>query len=335
MKLTPLTAINPIDGRYINKTYCLQNYFSEAALIKFRLQVEVEYFIALCNSPIKQLNDFPNEKFIELRNLYIKFKEEDAQEIKNIEKITNHDVKAVEYFLKDKFKELAIDKFKEFIHFGLTSQDINNTAVPYSVKQAVEKLYLPKLHEVLNLLKVRIKQWEKIPLLARTHGQAASPTRMGKEIEVFVERIEKQIELLERIPFTAKFGGATGNFNAHHIAFPKINWKSFSNKFISTALDLKRQKTTTQIEHYDNLAALMDNISRINTIFIDFSRDIWTYVSMDYFQQKIKKERLDHQQCRIKSTQLILKMLKEILEWPMQSLGFFLQNFLFQDYKEI
>ncbi len=289
MALTPLTAVTPIDGRYISKTSSLQAYFSEAALIKFRVKVEIEYFIALCNSSIIQLNHFPNNKFSELRDLYTNFKESDAQRIKDIESITNHDVKAVEYFIKEEFDKLGLQEFKEFIHFGLTSQDINNTAVPYSIKEAINKVYLPQLTKIITLLKDRALQWKAIPLLARTHGQAASPTRMGKEIQVFVERIEKQLFLLETIPFSAKFGGATGNFNAHHVAFPEIDWVSFSNNFTADALGLERQQTTTQIEHYDNLAALMDNISRINTILIDFSRDIWTYVSMDYFKQKIKQ----------------------------------------------
>ena len=289
MALTPLTAITPIDGRYISKTSSLQAYFSEAALIKFRVHVEIEYFIALCNNSITQLNHFPSNKFSKLRDLYLNFKEEDAQRIKDIESITNHDVKAVEYFIKEEFDKLGLGEFKEFIHFGLTSQDINNTAIPYSIKEALEKVYLPKLTEVIDLLKERVVEWNTIPLLARTHGQAASPTRMGKEIQVFVERIEKQLELLKTIAFNAKFGGATGNFNAHHVAFPKIDWKKFANNFTASAFNLERQQTTTQIEHYDNLAALMNNISRINTILIDFSRDIWTYVSMDYFKQKIKK----------------------------------------------
>jgi len=289
MSLTSLNAITPIDGRYISKTSSLQEYFSESALIKFRVQVEIEYFIALCNSSILQLNHFPADKFPGLRSLYSNFSEQDAQRIKDIESITNHDVKAVEYFIKEKFDKLGLEEFKEFIHFGLTSQDINNTAVPYSIKEAVENVFLPKLTEVLDLLNSRAEEWKNIPLLARTHGQAASPTRMGKEIKVFSERIEKQLSLLSTIPFSAKFGGATGNFNAHHVAFPEIDWVNFANNFTKDALNLERQQTTTQIEHYDNLAALMDNISRINTILIDFSRDIWTYVSMDYFKQKIKK----------------------------------------------
>jgi len=289
MSLTSLNAITPIDGRYISKTSSLQEYFSESALIKFRVQVEIEYFITLCNSSILQLNHFPTDKFPGLRSLYSNFSEQDAQRIKDIESITNHDVKAVEYFIKEKFDKLGLEEFKEFIHFGLTSQDINNTAVPYSIKEAVENVFLPKLTEVLDLLNSRVEEWKNIPLLARTHGQAASPTRMGKEIKVFSERIEKQLSLLSTIPFNAKFGGATGNFNAHHVAFPEIDWVNFANDFTKDALNLERQQTTTQIEHYDNLAALMDSISRINTILIDFSRDIWTYVSMDYFKQKIKK----------------------------------------------
>ncbi|MEC9209953.1 MAG: adenylosuccinate lyase [Bacteroidota bacterium] len=289
MDLTPLTAITPIDGRYISKTSSLQAYFSEAALIKFRVQVEIEYFIALCSVSIKQLNHFPSDKFSDLRDLYINFKEDDAQRVKDIENITNHDVKAVEYFLKEEFNKLGLEEFKEFIHFGLTSQDVNNTAIPYSIKEAVEKVYLPKLTKIVDLLKIRAEEWNEIPLLAKTHGQAASPTRMGKEIQVFIERIEKQLDLLKTIPFNAKFGGATGNFNAHHIAFPEIEWIKFANDFTANTFNLQRQQTTTQIEHYDNLAALMGNISRINTILIDFSRDIWAYISMDYFKQKIKK----------------------------------------------
>ena len=287
MKLTPLTAITPIDGRYISKTYKLQEYFSESALIKFRIQVEIEYFIALCKNSIPQLDHFPKNKFKDLRGLYINFNENDAKRIKDIETTTNHDVKAVEYFIKEQFDKLKLEEFKEFIHFGLTSQDINNTAVPYSIKEAMEKVYLPQIKNIISLLKERAKEWERIPLLAHTHGQAASPTRMGKEIKVFVERIENQLILLENIPFNAKFGGATGNFNAHHVSFPDIDWKKFSNNFINEKLGLKRQQTTTQIEHYDNLAALMNSLARINTILIDFSRDIWTYISMNYFKQKI------------------------------------------------
>ena len=289
MKLTPLNAITPIDGRYSSKTSSLQEFFSESGLIKYRIMVEIEYFIALCEINISQLNHFPSEKYSTLRNIYINFTDADAQKVKEIESVTNHDVKAVEYFIKEKFYELGLQEFKEFIHFGLTSQDINNTAVPYSIKEAVKNIYIPKLNEIIDLLKKRAEEWKTIPLLSRTHGQAASPTRMGKEIMVFIERIENQLQLLEKIPFSAKFGGATGNFNAHHVAFSEINWKTFANNFTKDILGLERQKTTTQIEHYDNLAALMHNISRINTILIDLSRDIWSYISLDYFKQEIKE----------------------------------------------
>ena len=289
MSLSPLNAIGPIDGRYNSKTKDLQNYFSEASLIKFRVKVEIEYFIALCNSSIIQLNHFPSEKFKELRKIYSNFNNDDAQRIKEIESITNHDVKAVEYFIKEEFKKLKLEEFNEFIHFGLTSQDINNTAVPYSIKKALEEIILPEISNLIKLIEKYANIWSDISMLARTHGQAASPTRMGKEMMVFVERLKNQLLLMNKIPHTAKFGGATGNFNAHHVAFPDINWVDFSNDFLKSSLELKRQQTTTQIEHYDNLAAIMNNLSRINTILIDFSRDIWTYVSMDYFKQKINK----------------------------------------------
>ena len=290
MKYSPLDAISPIDGRYNSKTKELQKYFSESSLIKYRVQVEIEYFIALCNSSIIQLNHFPSEKFNLLREIYSNFSSEDAKRIKKIESTTNHDVKAVEYFIKEKFNELSLSEFNEFIHFGLTSQDINNTAVPFSIKKSLEEVFYPELLELIKTLENKADEWNNIPMLARTHGQAASPTRMGKEIRVFVERINNQFKLLNEIPHTAKFGGATGNFNAHHIAFPEINWFDFANNFLKDSLDLSRQQTTTQIEHYDNLAAIMNNISRINTILIDFSRDIWAYVSIDYFKQKIKKD---------------------------------------------
>ena len=289
MKYSPLDAISPIDGRYNSKTKELQKYFSESSLIKYRVQVEIEYFIALCNSSIIQLNHFPSEKFNLLREIYSNFSSEDAKRIKEIESTTNHDVKAVEYFIKEKFNELSLSEFNEFIHFGLTSQDINNTAVPFSIKKSLEEVFYPELLELIKTLENKADEWN-IPMLARTHGQAASPTRMGKEIRVFVERINNQFKLLNEIPHTAKFGGATGNFNAHHVAFPEINWFDFANNFLKDSLDLSRQQTTTQIEHYDNLAAIMNNISRINTILIDFSRDIWAYVSIDYFKQKIKKD---------------------------------------------
>ena len=290
MKYSPLDAISPIDGRYNSKTKELQKYFSESSLIKYRVQVEIEYFIALCSSSIIQLNHFPSEKFNLLREIYSNFSSEDAKRIKEIESTTNHDVKAVEYFIKEKFNELSLTEFNEFIHFGLTSQDINNTAIPFSIKKSLEEVFYPELLELIKTLENKADEWNNIPMLARTHGQAASPTRMGKEIRVFVERINNQIKLLNEIPHTAKFGGATGNFNAHHVAFPEINWFNFANNFLKDSLDLSRQQTTTQIEHYDNLAAIMNNISRINTILIDFSRDIWAYVSIDYFKQKIKKD---------------------------------------------
>ena len=289
MTLSSLTAISPIDGRYNSKTKSLQKYFSESALIKYRIKVEVEYFISLCQIPLSQLREFPSDKFNDLRNLYKDFSMDSAKRIKEIEIVTNHDVKAVEYLIKEEFDNLGLSQFKEFIHFGLTSQDINNTAVPLSIKDAFNNVFFPELTSVLDKLKELSENWKDIPMLARTHGQAASPTKLGKEIYVFVERVEKQIELMNSIPFSAKFGGATGNFNAHHVAFPEINWKEFGNNFVENSLELKRQQTTTQIEHYDNLAALMDSIKRINNILIDLSRDIWTYVSMDYFKQSIKK----------------------------------------------
>ena len=289
MTLNSLTAISPIDGRYNSKTKSLQKYFSESALIKYRIKVEVEYFISLCELPLSQLKEFPSDKFDDLRCLYKDFSIDSAKRIKEIESVTNHDVKAVEYLIKEEFDNLGISQYKEFIHFGLTSQDINNTAVPISIKDAFNDVFIPELTSVLDKLKELSDKWKDIPMLSRTHGQAASPTKLGKEIYVFVERIEKQIELMNNIPFSAKFGGATGNFNAHHIAYPEINWKDFADNFVENSLELKRQQTTTQIEHYDNLAALMDSIKRINNIFIDLSRDIWTYVSMDYFKQSIKK----------------------------------------------
>ena len=289
MALNALSAISPIDGRYSKKTESLKQYFSEEALIKYRILVEVEYFIALCNLPLPQLKEFPAKKIQLLRKLYTDFNNEDAKKIKEIEAITNHDVKAVEYFIKEKFDKLGLEDFKEFIHFGLTSQDINNTAIPLSIKNAMNENYLPQIKKIVAKLKANAKQWKDVAMLARTHGQAASPTKLGKEIMVFVERIENQLALLNKIPFSAKFGGATGNFNAHHLAYPEIDWVNFANNFTSSVFGLQRQQTTTQIEHYDNLAALMDNLSRINTILIDFAKDIWTYISMDYFKQKIKE----------------------------------------------
>jgi adenylosuccinate lyase len=289
MEVAQISAISPVDGRYWKQTESLSFYLSEAALITYRVFVEIEYFIALCEIPLPQLKDFDKSRYEDLRKIYSDFSVKEALETKKIEKITNHDVKAVEYYIKKKFDALDLGKYKEFIHFGLTSQDINNTATPYTVKMAFEEVLQPSLSEFLKILQSKAKEWKKIPMLARTHGQPASPTFLGKEIFVFVERIKNQMDLLKKIPFTAKFGGATGNFNAHHIAYPEIDWIDFADSFIRTSLSMKRQKTTTQIEHYDNLAALFDNLKRINTILIDFSRDTWTYISMDYFKQKIKE----------------------------------------------
>jgi adenylosuccinate lyase len=289
MKLSVLNAISPVDGRYRKTTESLAYYFSEAAFINYRIFVEIEYFIALCKIPLPQLKDFDNNLFEKLRAISRDFTFEEAQLVKDIEKTTNHDVKAVEYYLKKKFEDFGLKQYKEFIHFGLTSQDINNTAVPYALKLAYYDVLKPLYTELLNKLIHRSKEWKKIPMLARTHGQPASPTMLGKEIYVFAERLKNQFDLLEEIPFSAKFGGATGNFNAHHVAYPEINWIEFANNFVKTHLGLKRQKTTTQIEHYDNMAAFFDNLKRINTILIDLNRDIWTYISMDYFKQKIKE----------------------------------------------
>ena len=289
MSIHSLKAITPIDGRYASKTSSLISYFSEEALIKYRIQVEIEYFIALVELKLPQLSSFDNALFPKLRTIYTHFSTDDAQKIKNIEKVTNHDVKAVEYFIKEKFDALKLNEFKEFIHFGLTSQDVNNTAVPLSIKDAMNDVYVPYLVELKNKLTTLATDWEEIPMLARTHGQPASPTRLGKEIEVFVIRIEEQFNLLNDIKSAAKFGGATGNFNAHKIAYPTIDWKDFAQKFVHDKLGLYHSFPTTQIEHYDHMAALFDCLKRINTIIIDLDRDIWTYVSMDYFKQKIKK----------------------------------------------
>ena len=289
MSTPSLNAISPIDGRYHDQTAELSAYFSEEALMKYRLLVEIEYYITLWELPLPMLNLAPKPDFEKLRAIYIHFSSEDALNIKAKEKITNHDVKALEYFLKEKLGENSLDDFKELIHFGLTSQDINNTAFPLALKDAVTKIYLPLLDKVVMRLKELADQWKDIPMLSRTHGQAASPTRLGKEFMVFVERIEAQLMLLNQIPFSAKFGGATGNFNAHHVAFPEIDWKDFANKFISVKLGLNRQQFTTQIEHYDNLCAFFDTQKRINNILIDLNRDIWTYISLDYFNQEIKK----------------------------------------------
>ena len=289
MNLTKLNAISPIDGRYRGEIESLANYFSEEALIKYRVRVEIEYFIALCEIPLPQLEDFNTSLFEDLRKIYIDFSTEDAQKIKDIEKITNHDVKAVEYFIKEKFDTLKLQKYKEFIHFGLTSQDINNTAIPLSIKEAVKDVYIPQYFEVLEKLQELVIEWKDISMLARTHGQPASPTRLGKEVEVFVVRLKEQFNLLNNIPNAAKFGGATGNYNAHKVAYPAINWKEFGSKFVQEQLGLQHSFPTTQIEHYDHMAALFDCLKRINTIIVDLDRDFWTYVSMDYFKQKIKK----------------------------------------------
>lgn len=288
MQLTELNAISPIDGRYRNKTVSLSAYFSEEALIKYRVLIEVEYFIALCKAGIPQLAGIDKNIFPELRKMYENFSADDAQWIKNTEKTTNHDVKAVEYFIKAKFDTLGLEQYKEFIHFGLTSQDINNTAIPLSTKEAYDKVYLPLLIQVIQKLKELAIEWKDVPMLARTHGQPASPTRLGKEILVFVQRLEEQMRLLYNIPFAAKFGGATGNYNAHKIAYPNNDWKSFGTNFVEDILGLHHSFPTTQIEHYDHFAAFFDALKRINTILIDLDRDIWTYVSMDYFKQKIK-----------------------------------------------
>lgn len=288
MTLTPLNAISPIDGRYRSKTIALANYFSEESLIKYRVLVEIEYFIALCNIPLPQLASFDASLYDDLRSIYEEFSAEDAKAIKEIEKVTNHDVKAVEYFIKEKFDTLGISQYKEFIHFGLTSQDINNTAIPLSIKEAIQQVYLPELVKVLEKLKALATEWATVSMLARTHGQPASPTRLGKEIEVFITRIEAQVETMAVIPHAAKFGGATGNFNAHKVAYPAIDWKAFGNDFVERILGLHHSFPTTQIEHYDHVAGIFDGLKRINTILIDLNRDFWTYISMDYFKQKIK-----------------------------------------------
>ncbi len=288
MTLNSLTAISPVDGRYRSKTAGLDEYFSEFALIRYRVKVEVEYFIALCELPLPQLVDFDHKYFPTLRSFYEEFTTEDAQEIKDIEKVTNHDVKAVEYFLKRRFDELDLKRFKEFIHFGLTSQDINNVAVPLTLRDANTNIYLPAMQELRDKLFAMAEEWKDVPMLAHTHGQPASPTHLGKEVYVFVERIDNQINNLKNIPFCAKFGGATGNMNAHKVAYPQIEWKNFANNYINNNLGLTRLQTTTQIEHYDFMAAYFDAVKRINTILIDLARDVWQYVSMEYFKQKIK-----------------------------------------------
>lgn len=289
MNLTTLNAISPIDGRYRNKIEGLADFFSEEALIKYRVKIEIEYFIALCKIPLPQLESFDSNLFGKLQDIYTDFSSEDALRIKEIESITNHDVKAVEYFIKEKFDLLQLQEYKEFIHFGLTSQDINNTAVPLSLKDAYEKIYLPELDRLIEKLESLSSDWSNVSMLAKTHGQPASPTRLGKEIYVFVERIKQQVKLLKEIPFAAKFGGATGNFNAHKVAYPNNDWKAFGAHFVQDILGLTHSFPTTQIEHYDHLAALFDGLKRINTIIIDLNRDVWQYISMNYFKQKIKK----------------------------------------------
>ncbi len=289
MNLDVLTAVSPIDGRYRGKTEKLADYFSEYALIKYRIRVEIEYFITLCELPLPQLADFDKQQFEALRDIYRSFNEEGAARVKEIEKTTNHDVKAVEYYIKEQLDKIGdFEKYKEFIHFGLTSQDINNTSVPLSIKEALEETYIPQVEELIEQLREYAEDWKNVPMLAKTHGQPASPTRLGKEIQVFVYRLEKQLEMLKDCPMTAKFGGATGNFNAHHVAYPEYDWRAFGNKFVSEKLGLQREQYTTQISNYDCLGAVFDALRRINTIIIDLDRDFWMYISMEYFKQKIK-----------------------------------------------
>lgn len=283
-----LTAISPIDGRYRDKVEGLANYFSESALIRYRVMVEVEYFIALCELPLPQLKGFDHSLFDSLKDIYLDFTVEDAQKVKDIEKVTNHDVKAVEYFIKEKFDQLNLHDYKEFIHFGLTSQDINNTSVPCSFRDAIHDVYYPLIDELIAKLEELAEEWKDVPMLAKTHGQPASPTRLGKEIHVFVYRLSKQLELLKKVACSGKFGGATGNFNAHNVAYPEIDWTKFANDFLTQKLKIEREQYTTQISNYDNFAAVFDNLRRINTIVIDLDRDFWTYISMAYFKQKIK-----------------------------------------------
>ena len=289
MTLDTLTAVSPIDGRYRNKTERLADYFSEYALIRYRIRVEIEYFITLCELPLPQLASFNHDWFEQLRDIYRKFDESGAARVKEIEKTTNHDVKAVEYFIKEEFDKIGgLDEYKEFIHFGLTSQDINNTSVPLSIKEALEEVYYPQVEELIQQLKEYAEEWKEVPMLAKTHGQPASPTRLGKEIEVYVYRLSEQLESLRSCKFTAKFGGATGNFNAHHVAYPTYDWRAFGNLFVSEKLGLEREQWTTQISNYDHMGSIFDAIRRINTIIIDLDRDFWMYISMEYFKQKIK-----------------------------------------------
>lgn len=289
MKLSNLTAISPIDGRYRNKVNELEQFFSEFALIKYRIKIEIEYFIALCNIPLPQLSKLNDNHFDTLRKMYLDFSPEDAQKVKDIENTTNHDVKAVEYYLKSQFEANDLGRYKEFIHFGLTSQDVNNTAIPLSLKDALEEVYYPVINKLIETLDEKINSWKAFSMLAHTHGQPASPTNLGKEIKVYRERIEEQVKLLRQTPVSAKFGGATGNFNAHHFAYPEVNWIDFADQFVNSALGLSRSKTTTQIDHYDHLSAIFDAMKRINNILIDIDRDFWTYISMEYFKQKINK----------------------------------------------
>ena len=288
MELNSLTAISPIDGRYRSKAEDLAEYFSEYALIRYRVRVEIEYFITLCEMPLEQLKGVSKSVYPELRKIYQEFSTADAEHIKDIEKVTNHDVKAVEYFLKEHFDKLNLQQFKEFIHFGLTSQDINNTSIPLSIKEAIKNSYLPCLKELIDTLAAKAEEWKDVPMLARTHGQPASPTRLGKEIMVYVYRLTEQMKQLEAQPYCAKFGGATGNFNAHHVAYPETDWKAFGNHFVNDVLGLQREQWTTQISNYDNLGAIFDNLKRLNTIMVDMNRDFWMYISLGYFKQKIK-----------------------------------------------
>ncbi len=288
MSLSSLTAISPIDGRYRSKVEALENYYSEYALIRYRVKVEIEYFIALCELPLPQLKGVDAALFPALRNIYGKFSVDDAQRVKDIESVTNHDVKAVEYFIKEQFDKLGLAEFKEFIHFGLTSQDINNTSVPMLIRDSIHEAYLPLLGEMIDLLNKYADEWKDIPMLAKTHGQPASPTRLGKEIRVFAYRLEQQVKLLKQVPVSGKFGGATGNFNAHRVSFPDYDWRAFAKKFLNERLGIEREEWTTQISNYDNLAALFNSMARINTVMIDLDRDMWQYISMEYFKQKIK-----------------------------------------------
>ena len=290
MKLDTLTAISPVDGRYRGKTEPLADYYSEFALIRYRVRVEIEYFISLCELPLPQLKDFDASLFERLRSIYRDFTEQDAARVKDIEKVTNHDVKAVEYFIKERFDAIGgLDAYKEFIHFGLTSQDINNTSVPLSIKESLQEVYFPQVEELIGQLETYAEEWREVPMLAKTHGQPASPTRLGKEIEVFAYRLREQLDVLKHCKFTAKFGGATGNFNAHHVAYPEYDWRAFANRFVAEKLGLEREQWTTQISNYDHLGGVFDAIRRINTIMIDLDRDFWMYISMEYFHQKIKK----------------------------------------------